>query len=137
MTGAGVDHLRMPGCRTVAPPVALDTTDQISVETVRKLAQQSGLTLDCLARMLRISRRAVAAWLSGQEPSRSYKVRLIEFGRMYQALSELVEPSAIGPWLEKRNPSLQGSTPLQVMERGESDRVWRIVWQLREGNVGD
>ena len=116
---------------------ALDTTDQISVETVRKLAQQSGLTLDSLARMLRISRRAVAAWLSGQEPSRSNKVRLIEFGRMYQALSELVQPSAIGPWLEKSNPSLQGSTPLQVIERGESDRIWRIVWQLREGNVGD
>jgi hypothetical protein len=42
-----------------------------------------------------------------------------------------------GPWLEKSNPSLQGSTPLQVIERGESDRIWRIVWQLREGNVGD
>jgi len=116
---------------------ALDTTDQISVETVRNLAQQSGLTLDSLARMLRISRRAVAAWLSGQEPSRSNKVRLIEFGRMYQALSELAQPSAIGSWLEKSNPSLQGSTPLQVIERGESDRIWRIVWQLREGNVGD
>jgi transcriptional regulator with XRE-family HTH domain len=116
---------------------SLDTTDQISVETVRKLAKQSGLTLDLLARMLRISRRAVAAWLGGQEPSRSNKVRLIEFARMYQALSELVEPSAIGPWLEKSNLSLQGSTPLQVIERGESDRIWRIVWQLREGNVGD
>ena len=116
---------------------SLDTTDRISVETVRKLAKQSGLTLDLLARMLRISRRAVAAWLGGQEPSRSNKVRLIEFGRMYQALSELVQPSAIGPWLEKSNPSLQGSTPLQVIERGESDRIWRIVWQLREGNVGD
>jgi hypothetical protein len=56
---------------------------------------------------------------------------------MYQALSELVQPSAIGSWLEKSNPSLQGSTPLQVIERGESDRIWRIVWQLREGNVGD
>ena len=85
---------------------SLDTTDQISVETVKKLAKQSGLTLDLLARMLRISRRAVAAWLGGQEPSRSNKVRLIEFGRMYQALSELVQPSAIGRWLEKSNPSL-------------------------------
>ena len=116
---------------------ALDTSDQISVETVRKLAHQSGLTLDSLARMLRISRRAVAAWLSGQEPSRSNKVRLVEFGRMYQALSELVQPTAIGPWLEKSNSALEGSTPLQVIERGESDRIWRMVWQLREGNVGD
>jgi hypothetical protein len=40
-------------------------------------------------------------------------------------------------WFEKSNPSLKGSTPLQVIERGESDRIWRIVWQLREGHVGD
>jgi Protein of unknown function (DUF2384) len=58
-------------------------------------------------------------------------------GSLYQALSELVPPSAIGPWLDKSNPSLRGSTPLQVIERGEGDLVWRIVWQLREGNVGD
>jgi transcriptional regulator with XRE-family HTH domain len=115
----------------------VDTAEQISIETIRQLAKQSGLTLDSLARMLKISRRAVAAWLSGQEPSRSNKVRLIEFGRMYQALSELVQPSAIGPWLERSNPSLQGSTPLQVIERGEGDRIWRMIWQLREGNVGD
>jgi transcriptional regulator with XRE-family HTH domain len=116
---------------------ALDTTEQISIETVRQLAKQSGLTLDSLARMLKISRRAVAAWLSGQEPSRSNRVRLIEFGRMYQALTELVQPSGIGPWLEKSNPALQGSTPLQVIERGEGDRIWRMIWQLREGNLGD
>ena len=53
------------------------------------------------------------------------------------ALEELVQPSVVGPWLEANNPALEGSTPLQVIKRGESERVWRIIWQLREGNVGD
>jgi hypothetical protein len=31
----------------------------------------------------------------------------------------------------------KGSTPLQVIERGESDRLWRMIWALRIGNSGD
>lgn len=51
--------------------------EQISVETVRQLALQSGLSRDTL--------------------------RQIDFDGMYQALGELVQPSAIGPWLERGN----------------------------------
>jgi hypothetical protein len=47
------------------------------------------------------------------------------------------EPSAIGPRLEKSNPSLQGSTPLQGIETGESDRVWRIALAVARRNVCD
>ena len=57
--------------------------------------------------------------------------------QIYRALSELVQPSVIGSWIAKSNPALEGLTPLQVIERGESERIWRIVWQLREGNVGE
>ena len=34
------------------------------------------------------------------------------------------------------NPSFEGSTPLQVIERGETDRLWRMIWQLGTGNSG-
>lgn len=36
-----------------------------------------------------------------------------------------------------RCDAFEGSTPLQVIERGDSDRLWRMVWELREGNAGD
>jgi len=41
-------------------------------------------------------------------------------------------------WTRQRRPNQQfdGSTPLQVMERGETDRLWRMIWQLREGHSG-
>jgi hypothetical protein len=39
----------------------------------------------------------------------------------------------IGPWLKDPNPAFDGSTPLQVIERGETDRIWRMVYELESG----
>jgi hypothetical protein len=50
---------------------------------------------------------------------------------------ERIRASQIGPWLDTPNPAFEGSTPLQVIERGESDRLWRMIWELRMGNSGD
>jgi hypothetical protein len=36
-------------------------------------------------------------------------------------------------WLETPNEAFDGSTPLQVIERGESDRLWRMIYFLRSG----
>ena len=44
-----------------------------------------------------------------------------------------VSPEAIGPWLKDPNPAFDGSTPLQVIERGETDRIWRMVYELESG----
>jgi len=27
--------------------------------------------------------------------------------------------------------------PVQVIDRAESDRIWRMIWELRDGNSGD
>src|SRR5260370_37862632 len=57
--------------------------------------------------------------------------------RLFDALAEVVPASQIGPWLDIPNSAFEGSTPLQVIERGESDRLWRMIWELRIGNSGD
>jgi hypothetical protein len=57
--------------------------------------------------------------------------------RLFKALAEVVPASQIGPWLDIPNPAFEGSTPLQVVERGESDRLWRMICELRMGNSGD
>ena len=36
-------------------------------------------------------------------------------------------------WLETPNEGFGGSQPLQVIERGEIDRVWRMVYFLESG----
>jgi antitoxin Xre/MbcA/ParS-like protein len=55
---------------------------------------------------------------------------------LFDALSDIIKARSIGPWLQRPNDAFDGSTPLQVMERGENDRLWRMIWQIREGNTG-
>jgi len=52
--------------------------------------------------------------------------RLTELRRLFAALEQLVDEEAIGPWLKESNLSFDGSTPLQVIERGETDRLWQM-----------
>jgi hypothetical protein len=32
--------------------------------------------------------------------------------------------------------AFDGSTPLQVIERGETDRIWRMIYELEFGEPG-
>jgi hypothetical protein len=34
------------------------------------------------------------------------------------------------------NPALDGSTALQVVKRGELDRIWRLLYHLETGQPG-
>jgi hypothetical protein len=52
---------------------------------------------------------------------------MLDLSRLFAALEELVPTSQIGSWLETSDPAFEGSTPVQVIERGESDRIWRIA----------
>lgn len=56
--------------------------------------------------------------------------------RMRDALAGMIKERSIEAWLQRPNKQFDGSTPLQVIERGETDRLWRMIWQLREGNSG-
>jgi hypothetical protein len=49
------------------------------------------------------------------------------------ALLDVIASKSIGPWLSLPNPAFDGSTPLQVIERGESHRIWRMIWELGSG----
>ena len=62
---------------------------------------------------------------------------MLDLSRLFAALEELVPTSQIGSWLETSDPAFEGSTPVQVIERDESDRIWRMIWELRGGNSAD
>lgn len=49
--------------------------------------------------------------------------RWTELGRLFDELEKFVASENIGPWLKEPNPAFDGSTPLQVVERGETDRI--------------
>lgn len=49
------------------------------------------------------------------------------------ALAGVMESDYVGEWLKTPNEAFDSSTPLQVIERGESDRIWRMIYQLQTG----
>ena len=56
-----------------------------------------------------------------------------EIPRLIAALERVVAKEAIEPWLNEPNPAFEGLTPRQVIERGESDRVWRMAYEMESG----
>ena len=101
--------------------------------SVKDLTHRYGISYDTLTRITGFSLRAVSNWSHGSKPSSSTARRLTEIKRLFAALEKLVSPEAIGPWLKEPNPAFDGSTPLQVIERGETDCIWRMVYELESG----
>lgn len=52
---------------------------------------------------------------------------------LYASLARVIEPAQVGRWLKQPNAAFVGSTPLQVVQRGEADRVWRMLYDLESG----
>ncbi len=86
-----------------------------------------------LSRLTQYSPRAVAKWVAGDTPSAAAQKQLKELVRLFDALCNVMETNYIGEWLKTANPAFDNSTPLQVIERGEADRIWHMIYQLETG----
>ena len=53
--------------------------------------------------------------------------------KLLHALAEVITKDAIAEWLETSNQVFDGLKPLEVIERGEADRVWQMIYALRSG----
>jgi hypothetical protein len=59
-----------------------------------------------------------------------------EMDRLLAGFARVMEPAQVGRWLKQPNTAFDGSTPLQVVQRGELDRIWRMVYDLESGQPG-
>lgn len=103
---------------------------------VRDITDRFGVRQETLSRMTGFSRRAVAEWASGKEPSAPVKKVFVEMDRLLDGLARLMQPKDVGRWLKEPNPAFDGSTPVQVIERGQTDRIWRMLYYTESGEPG-
>ena len=59
-----------------------------------------------------------------------------EVYRLCRALSEVVNPDSLGGWFAAPNDAFDGLKPIEVIEQGELDRLWEMVFRLRSGMPG-
>ena len=106
--------------------------DEIAIKgtDVAVLSKDYGLKREDLVRLTGFSLRALADWAAGKFPSQPAQRRLHEVRRLLDALAEVVHQTSIPAWLHRKNSGFEGMTPLQVIEVGEMDRLWSMVYDL-------
>ena len=83
--------------------------------------------------MTGLSERTLASWEAGKPVGPSAQRAITAVERLLAELSEVVRPPGILPWLQQPNDAFGGLKPVEVMERGETDRLWRVIYFLGSG----
>lgn len=104
--------------------------EQPSVRDVRK---KLGMTRKAFSRLTGYSERTIANWESGQPLGGTRLQRIAEIQRLQKALARVIRAEYIGEWLQRPNQGFAGLKPLEVIERGEADRIWRMIHELESG----
>lgn len=100
---------------------------------VREFCRRYKVVRPDLTRLTGYSQRSVDKWAAGDDPGRAAKRHLKEIVRLFDSLADLMETNYVGEWIKTPNEAFDNSTPLQVIERGEIDRIWRMVYRLETG----
>jgi transcriptional regulator with XRE-family HTH domain len=103
--------------------------------TVKELRHKLGLTRKVFSRLTGFSERAIANWESGGRPDEPGLRRIRETERFQARLAEVVCPEQIPQWLDTPNDAFDGLKPVEVIERGEIDRLWNMIFYLESGTA--
>lgn len=100
---------------------------------VKRFCKRYQVVRPDITRMTGYSLRSVDKWAAGERIAAAPKRRLHETARLLNSLAGIMEPTSVGGWLKEPNEAFEGSTPLQVIERGEADRIWRMIYLIETG----
>jgi DNA-binding transcriptional regulator YiaG len=119
-----------PPVRKFAPKKAPVSKSTSAVQEVRR---SLGLTRKLFSRLTGYSERAIASWEAGGKPDEPGLRRIRETERFQAKLADVVRPEEIPNWLDTPNDAFGGLKPLEVIERGEIDRLWNMIYYLESG----
>ncbi len=97
--------------------------------------QQQGISRHLFAQMADCSERKLATYEKAQFLPEKVQRPITETVRLILALRELAgDATALKEWLERPNPAFGKKAPLTLIIKGESDQLWEMVYQLRQGS---
>ena len=104
-----------------------------SARLVAEVRSGLGVTRELFARMTGFSVRAITGWEAGRPMSEPGLRRVKEMERLHQTLALGMREEFIPHWLETPCEGLGGLKPVEVLERGETDRLWRVALLIGSG----
>ena len=124
----------MSGKRSERMHTEAQRNEEDTVRSLRQIREELGLTQAELARLLGFSTRWVATQeASGIRADAGAERHLLEIARLVEALSRVVQADGLRGWFVRPNAAFQGLKPLEVVERGQIDRLWQMVFFLESG----
>ena len=101
---------------------------------IKKLRDDICVTRKTFCRLLPVSERLLADLEADKRtPSESVKREFNELKRLVAALKGIMDADFLAEWLTTPNEAFSELKPLEVIERGEVDRIWRMVYYIESG----
>lgn len=102
---------------------------------ILKLRQRFGMPQRVFARLMCVSERSLAKYENEDAYGEPIQRQVAALARLESALARVIKPESIGEWFQKPNPAFNGLKPLEVVERGEIDRLWAMIYELESGTA--
>jgi len=117
--------------RSTAKPGHAALLAKKAATSVKAFRQELGLSRKQFARLT----AALRALRSPSGRRTSGSVRGIErpcgeSERLCRALMKIMKREHVGGWLDTPNEAFSGLKPLELVERGEVDRLWRMIFEV-------
>jgi hypothetical protein len=85
-----------------------------------------------MARLLGVSLRTVSR-LEGDPKTAELPRSIAEIRRLLNALAEIMRREHVSTWLDEPTEGFSGLKPIEVIERGELDRIWAMIFRVGSG----
>jgi len=100
---------------------------------VGKVRSALGWSRNQLAYVMDASDPAIVNWEAGDPISPVCAAKLREIQSVYNELKQLMKPEEIGSWLLIEMEEFEGRTPADLINKGETGRLWASLFCLRSG----
>src|SRR2546421_614528 len=92
------------------------------------------LTARDVAQLLGTSPETISRWRGGKtDPQPRMRDSLLQLEWLVGELAELYNPQEAHLWLFSKHKLLNGERPVDLIERGETERVLQLIAQLKDG----
>ena len=103
---------------------------------LRALRDGLGMTRAEFARLLGTTQRSIAAWEGGREPGDAHARAITQVRRIWKTAGNVMKSEHVGDWIRTPLEALGGLKPMEAIERGEHDRLWRVLFAVESGGFG-